>query len=380
MASVFRARALSGCWLVARRPLGRAWARVASTRGPQQTDLPLGADGAAPHANRNPAPPPPLPPLPPPAAGTYTDIRAGTWLERALPRAAGPYLRLARIDRPVGTWLLLWPCVWSTTLAAPPGTLPDARLLGLFAVGALAMRGAGCTINDMWDRDIDRQVERTRGRPLASGELSLAQATVFLGAQLLTGLGVLVQLPPVAIGISLASVPLVVAYPLAKRVTSWPQLVLGLTFNWGALVGWVAVRGDVPLEVLAPLYMGAVCWTLHYDTLYAYQDARDDKRAGVRSSALSLGAEAAGGGGRARSALALFALGATAGVAGAGHAVGLAEPFYAGLALGGAGLLWQAATVPLIDRAACLAAFQQSQRFGLVVAVAIAAGRLAQVA
>jgi 4-hydroxybenzoate polyprenyltransferase len=223
------------------------------------------------------------------ADGPHTDIHTGTWLERVLPPAAGPYLRLARVDRPVGTWLLLWPCIWSTALAAPAGSLPDVRLIALFAIGSFAMRGAGCTINDIWDRDIDRQVERTRNRPLASGELSLTQAAVFLCAQLLTGLGVLVQLPPLTVALSLASMPLVVAYPIAKRVTSWPQLVLGLTFNWGALVGWSAARGDLPLEILGPLYGGAVCWTLHYDTLYAYQDAIDDKRIGVRSSALSLG-------------------------------------------------------------------------------------------
>lgn len=326
---------------------------------------------------------PPSRPYAPPAssppgegrAGGYTDIRTGTWLERLLPPAASPYLRLARMDRPIGTWLLLWPCAWSTALAAQPGSLPDARLLALFAIGSVAMRGAGCTINDMWDRDIDRQVERTRRRPLASGELSLPQAGAFLCAQLLTGLGVLVQLPPLTIGVALASVPLVVAYPLAKRVTSWPQLVLGLTINWGALVGWSAARGDLPLDVLAPLYAGALFWTLHYDTIYAYQDARDDKRIGVHSSALSLGADGAL---RARAGLALFALGATAGVASAGSAVGLGVPFHAGLALGGAGLAWQAATVPLSDRAACLAAFQRSQYFGLTVALAIAAGRLAQ--
>ncbi|KAJ1620299.1 UbiA prenyltransferase family [Pavlovales sp. CCMP2436] len=240
------------------------------------------------------------------------------------------------------------------------------------------MRGAGCTINDMWDRDIDRQVERTRSRPLASGELSMAQASAFLCAQLLTGLGVLVQLPSTTVLVGLAAMPLVVAYPLAKRVTSWPQLVLGLTFNWGALVGWSAVRGELALEVLVPLYLGAACWTLHYDTLYAYQDVRDDKRIGVRSSALSLGAEVGSGELRARAGLALFALGATAGVAGAGAAVGMGAPFYAGLALGGSGLTWHAAMVPLSNRAACLAAFQQSHYFGLVVAAAIVAGRVAQ--
>lgn len=377
MAAVLRGRVIrlpaGGLLQLRRRPLGCAEARVLSTREPPHPPRP--GDRSSPRSDGA-----SLGSLPTGSHGAgYTDIRKGTLLERILPRAAGPYLRLARVDRPIGTWLLLWPCVWSTALAAQPGSLPDARLLALFAIGSFAMRGAGCTINDMWDRDIDRQVERTRNRPLASGELSMPQAGAFLCAQLLTGLGVLVQLPPITIALSLASVPLVVAYPLAKRVTSWPQLVLGLTFNWGALVGWSAARGDLPVEVLGPLYAGAVLWTLHYDTLYAYQDAKDDKRIGVRSSALSLGAEGESGALRARGGLALFALGATAGIAGAGTAVGLGAPFHAGLALGGAGLAWQAATVPLSNRAACLAAFQQSQYFGLVVALAIAAGRLAQV-
>lgn len=327
---------------------------------------------------RTPQPPPsPLrtPDQPTPAASSYTDISTGTWAERLLPAAAGPYLRLARWDRPTGTYLLLWPCVWGTALAAPAGGLPDARLIALFAVGALAMRGAGCTINDMWDRDIDRQVERTRGRPLASGEVSMAQASAFLAAQLGVGLCVLTQLSAPTVGLALASVPLVVAYPLAKRFTGWPQLVLGLTINWGALVGWTAATGSLVPGPQLLLYAGALCWTLHYDTVYAYQDLTDDERIGVRSSARTLGRE-----GAARLALGLWAAGAAVGVAGAGAVAGLgaSAPFLGGTALAGAALGAQAATVRLDERADCLRAFRRSAAFGLAISAAIILGRLLQ--
>jgi len=147
-----------------------------------------------------------------------------------------PFLKLARLDKPVGTWLLFWPCAWSLALAAPPGALPDPALLALFGAGALLLRGAGCTINDWWDVDLDRRVRRTRRRPIASGEVTPAAALGFLGLQLALGLGVLLQLDPFAQAVGAASLPLVALYPLAKRVTDWPQAVLGLTFNWGALL------------------------------------------------------------------------------------------------------------------------------------------------
>jgi len=236
-----------------------------------------------------------------------------------------PYWRLARLDRPIGTTLLLWPCVWSIAMAAPLGSLPDAKLLGLFTVGAVVMRGAGCTINDWWaakhtvkppriplirclpppmcslhhvcrrhqpvtmqptclfflpggrwDRDVDGRVARTASRPIASGEVSPAAALAFFAAQSLAGLGVLAQLPLAAVGLGACAVPLVVAYPLAKRHLAVPQLVLGLTFNWGALLGGAAVTGAVTGDGAVwawalPLYSGAVCWTLVYDTLYAHQ-------------------------------------------------------------------------------------------------------------
>ena len=189
-----------------------------------------------------------------------------------IPAVVRPYLHLARADKQVGTMLLLWPCCWSTALAAPSGALPDMLLLGTFALGALVMRGAGCTINDLWDQDYDKHVERTKHRPLASGQLTTNQALMFLGGQLTVGSGVLMSFDTTCVALGLCSMPLVVLYPLCKRFTNWPQLVLGLAFNWGALMGWPALHpGELGLVHTLPLYAAGVCWTLVYDTLYGYQ-------------------------------------------------------------------------------------------------------------
>lgn len=241
-----------------------------------------------------------------------------SWIEnKRIPVKLRPYLHLARADKQVGTMLLMWPCIWSATLAAPMGALPDMLLLSKFAVGALVMRGAGCTINDLWDKDFDKHVERTKTRPLANGDLSVSQALGFLGVQLSAGLVVLLSLNPESILLGMASMPLVICYPLMKRYTNWPQFVLGLTFNWGALVGWTAAAPNtssvfsqlrlsgeqslmtVPQQVVdlsmaatsslpegvlqsaLPLYCAGVCWTLIYDTLYGYQDRSDDRRIGT---------------------------------------------------------------------------------------------------
>jgi len=212
-----------------------------------------------------------------------------------IPKSLQPYAHLARLDKPIGTFLLLHPCLWSTALAAPLGTLPDIKLCTLFSIGSFIMRGAGCTINDMWDSQYDRNVERTKSRPLASGILSYNQAWMFLGLQLSAGLGVLVSLPNVqdCVVWGVASLPLVATYPLMKRYTNYPQLVLGLTFNWGAIMGWVAVHGttDIDWNVVGPLYASGVLWTLIYDTLYAHQDKNDDKKLGLKSTALTFGEE-----------------------------------------------------------------------------------------
>ncbi|KAJ8415605.1 hypothetical protein AAFF_G00425850 [Aldrovandia affinis] len=202
------------------------------------------------------------------------------------PVAVQPYLRLMRLDKPIGTWLLYLPCTWSIGLAADPGCLPDLAMLTLFGTGALLMRGAGCTINDMWDKDFDKKVARTASRPIASGEISQLQALTFLGVQLTSALAVLLCLNYYSIALGAASLSLVVSYPLMKRITYWPQLVLGLTFNWGALLGWSAVMGSCDWSVCLPLYFSGVMWTLIYDTIYAHQDKVDDVLVGVKSTAL----------------------------------------------------------------------------------------------
>uniref|UniRef100_A0A1A8FNH0 4-hydroxybenzoate polyprenyltransferase, mitochondrial n=2 Tax=Nothobranchius korthausae TaxID=1143690 RepID=A0A1A8FNH0_9TELE len=197
-----------------------------------------------------------------------------------------PYLRLMRLDKPIGTWLLYLPCTWSIALAAEPGCLPDVGMLALFGTGALLMRGAGCTINDMWDKDFDKQVARTAARPIAAGDVTRMQALAFLGGQLSLALGVLLCLNYYSIALGASSLSLVITYPLMKRVTYWPQLVLGLTFNWGALLGWSAVKGSCDWSVCLPLYFSGVVWTLIYDTIYAHQDKEDDMKVGVKSTAL----------------------------------------------------------------------------------------------
>ena len=197
-----------------------------------------------------------------PAADTaFTDIDVKTWVNRWLPAAVVPFAQLGRWDRPIGTWLLLWPCLWSVALATPPGLPPDLSLCAVFGAGAFIMRGAGCTVNDLWDREIDRQVERTRMRPLASGAVSVPAAIGFLTAQLACGLGVVLTLPPAAVVLGLASTPLWVLYPLAKRFTNWPQAMLGLAFNWGALMGSTALHGACDWPVALPLYAAGCWWT-----------------------------------------------------------------------------------------------------------------------
>ena len=200
-----------------------------------------------------------------------------------------PYARLMRIDRPIGSWLLFWPCGWSIALSAPAGCWPDPLMLALFGTGAFIMRGAGCTINDMWDRDIDAKVARTKGRPLVAGELTQSDAWVFLSAQLGFGLLILLQLNWYSLVLGASSLGLVIVYPLMKRVTYWPQLVLGMTFNWGALLGWSATQGSVLWSACLPLYAAGVCWTIVYDTIYAHQDKVDDILLGIKSTAIRFG-------------------------------------------------------------------------------------------
>ena len=203
----------------------------------------------------------------------------------ALPRFARPYASLMRLDRPIGTWLLYWPCAWSMALAGVGG---EWALFGWFLLGAFAMRSAGCVYNDIVDRELDRQVERTRLRPLASGRVTVRSAWLLAAALSLIGLVVLLQLPRVAQGVALISLFPVAAYPFMKRITWWPQAWLGLVFSWGALVGWPAVTGTFAWPPLI-LWLGSIFWVIGYDTLYAIQDTEDDALVGVKSSARALG-------------------------------------------------------------------------------------------
>jgi 4-hydroxybenzoate polyprenyltransferase len=297
-----------------------------------------------------------------------SDIHSGDWVDRWFPTGLRPYLRLARLDRPIGTWLLLLPCWWSIALAAQPGAWPSVWLLVLFAIGALVMRGAGCTINDMADRDIDGKVARTALRPLASGALSMRQAWQFLGLQLFVGLIVLLCLSWTAIWLGVLSLSVVVIYPFMKRITWWPQVVLGLAFNWGAWMGWAAMRHEVGAPSL-PLYLAGVCWTLVYDTIYAHQDKEDDLQVGVKSTALRFGAET-------KQWLSGFAVGQVLLTAIAFHIAQIGWPAYLALILVAGHLAWQITAVDLNNPKDCLMKFKSNRNLGLLLFAGIILGRL----
>jgi 4-hydroxybenzoate polyprenyltransferase len=301
------------------------------------------------------------------AAGLHdrSDIRRDDWAARHLPAVLLPLLRLARLDRPIGTWLLLFPGWWAIALGA--SRWPDWRLMALFGIGAIVMRGAGCTFNDIVDRDFDARVARTRTRPIPSGAITVRGAAVFLLAQLAIGAAVLFSLDRVAIELGVLVLLLVGTYPFMKRVTYWPQLFLGLNFNWGALMGWAAVRGGVALPALL-LYAGGICWTLGYDTIYAHQDKEDDALIGIKSSALALGAAT-------RPALFAFYAGAIALWAAAAIAADLAWPIWPALCLAASHLAWQARSVRTDDPADCLAKFRANRWIGWILLAGIIAAR-----
>jgi 4-hydroxybenzoate polyprenyltransferase len=303
-----------------------------------------------------------------PAETTASDMPQGGWVDR-MPETLRPYLRLARLDRPIGTWLLLFPCWWGLVLASPGLGAPRHLILlaVLFAAGALVMRGAGCTFNDIIDRDIDAKVARTAQRPIPSGAVSPRQAALFLGLQLATGLAVLLSFNLFTIALGVSSLLLVAAYPFMKRITYWPQAWLGLTFNWGALLGFAAVAGELQSSALL-LYAAGFFWTLGYDTIYAHQDKADDLIAGVKSLALKLGDDT-------RPWLIGFYSVAAALMAAAGAAAGLGWPFYVLLVLAFAQLLWQALTAALDDPNDCLAKFRANRLFGWLVLAALIAGQ-----
>jgi 4-hydroxybenzoate polyprenyltransferase len=287
------------------------------------------------------------------ATGNWVDTRAPSW--------SRPYLRLARFDRPIGSWLLLMPCWWSAALAA--GVLHDIRqlplVLVLFFVGAFVMRGAGCTWNDITDRDLDALVERTRSRPIPAGQVSVPQAVTFLVVQALIGLAVLLQFNRFAVMTGIASLLIVAIYPFMKRITWWPQIVLGLAFSWGALMGFAVLLGRI--DAAAPwLYAGSISWVIGYDTIYAHQDAEDDALIGIKSTALLFGA-------RTRPALVAFYALAVALIGIALALTGAGAFAWIGVAVFAAHLVWQIARLDISDTALCLRVFKSNRDAGLLL-------------
>ncbi|MBA4034030.1 MAG: 4-hydroxybenzoate octaprenyltransferase [Bradyrhizobium sp.] len=287
------------------------------------------------------------------ATGNWVDTRAPSW--------SRPYLRLARFDRPIGSWLLLMPCWWSAALAAgvahDVGQLP--QVIALFFIGAFVMRGAGCTWNDITDRDLDAKVERTRSRPLPAGQVSVKQALAFLVLLALIGLAVLLQFNRFAIITGIASLLIVAIYPFMKRITWWPQVVLGLAFSWGALMGFAVILGRIDLTALV-LYAGSIAWVIGYDTIYAHQDAEDDALIGVKSTARLFGA-------RTHIALAVFYSLAVV-LIGVALALDAAHwPAWIGLAAFAGHLVWQIRRLDISDPALCLRIFKSNRDAGLLL-------------
>ncbi len=295
------------------------------------------------------------------------------WVNKLSPDFALGYLQLMRADRPIGTWLLLWPGLWSIILANhfndDPSILPNLELMLLFLLGAFVMRGAGCVVNDLWDKDADALIERTKGRPLPSGRVSVFGAFVFLAFLCVIGLLILLQLQPFARLVGTISLILIVIYPLMKRVTYWPQLMLGFTFNWGALLGWAAVTGTIEIPALI-LYAGGVFWTLGYDTIYAHQDRLDDLIVGVKSTALKFGE-------KTHIWLSVFYLICFSLLLYAGWLVQMNVGFYFAMIFAGGHLIYQLKKLDIDDRDMCLALFKSNHHFGMIVFIGTLLGHIA---
>jgi 4-hydroxybenzoate polyprenyltransferase len=296
-------------------------------------------------------------------AGRVADA-TGNWVDHIAPGWTRPYLRLARLDRPIGSWLLLIPCWWSVGLAAVhAGSQVNVWHLALFFVGAFAMRGAGCTWNDIVDRDLDARVERTRSRPIPSGQVSVRAAGVFLVMQALMGLAVLLQFNSFTRYVGGASLGIVAIYPFVKRVTYWPQIVLGLAFSWGALMGWPATFARLGLPAFL-LYGGSIAWVIGYDTIYAHQDREDDALIGIKSTALLFGP-------RTKPMLVVFYGCAVILIALAAWTAGGRAIATVGLALFAAHLGWQVVRLDIDDPDNCLAVFKSNRDAGLILFAAL---------
>ena len=295
-----------------------------------------------------------------------TDIPSESWIDRFAPEVIRPYLRLARLDRPIGTWLLLLPCWWGAALATP--AWPDATMFVLFTIGAVVMRGAGCTVNDLADRKFDARVARTATRPIASGQISVLKAFVFLALQLLLGLSILLQFNAFTVALGVSSLLLIVFYPFMKRITYWPQLFLGFTFNWGALLGWAAVKGELSAPAFV-LYGAGIFWTLGYDTIYAHQDKKDDVLIGVKSTALKFGD------GTKPWLVGFYSITVIL-LAATGLLANLAWPFYSGLTLAALHLAWQIKSVDIANSKNCLHRFKSNRDFGLILLAGIIAAQV----
>lgn len=295
------------------------------------------------------------------------------WVDRHLPVRLRPYARLARWERPIGWWLLLWPCWWSAALAAHAGgaALPNPWHMLLFLIGAIAMRGAGCTWNDILDRDLDGKVERTRLRPIPSGQVTTKQAAAFMVAQALVGFVVLIQFNWFSIWLGISSLLIVAIYPLMKRITDWPQVVLGLAFSWGALMGWAAAFGRVEAPAVL-IYAAAILWTVGYDTIYAHQDKDDDAIVGVRSTARLFAHNT-------QRWVGLFYALTVATWVGALMAIGAGPIAFVGVLAFAAHLAWQVGTLRIDDPDRCLVLFRTNREagalpfLGLVVEMALRA-------
>lgn len=296
-----------------------------------------------------------------------SDATPANWVDRYAPQFARPYLRLMRADRPIGIWLLLWPCWWSSALAwnAAGIRMPDFWLLMLFAIGATVMRGAGCIYNDIADRHYDAQVARTRSRPIPSGQVSVLSAVIFMVSLSFTGFAVLLQFNHFAIIVGMVSLGVVALYPFMKRITYWPQFVLGLAFSWGALMGWAEVFGSLAIPAFL-LYAASIMWTIGYDTIYAHQDKEDDALVGLKSTALKFGE-------KTKPWLVLFYSATLALLALSGILAGTGIIFFSGLGLAAIHFLWQILTLDVSDPGNCLRRFRSNRDLGAIVFTALLA-------